>query len=259
MDADPRLDSTPPADIPPPLPVASPPVASPLAPRLRALLEVVSCSGYPTQILIGLAVGLLGVGPTTDTGTLSLRGLSVFLALDSIAIISLVWWFLRASGESPAHVLLGERGWMGEAALGVSLMPVLFLLVIAVGLTIRELAPWLRQPENPFGALLGSSQDAVVLAIIGLVAGGVREEIQRAFILHRFEQHLGGATVGLVCFSLLFGIGHLLQGWAAVVMTMLLGAFWGYVYLRRRSIVAPLVSHARFNLIQTTVFFRLHA
>jgi membrane protease YdiL (CAAX protease family) len=237
------------------LPRPPPPV---LAPRLRALLEVVACSGYPSQILIALLLGLTGLAPGAGGGPLTLRGLSMLLALDSLVLVLLVVWFLRATGEAPSAVLFGARRWPGEAALGLSLMPTVFLLVIAVGLTMARLAPWLRPPVNPFGALLGSSQDLVVLALIGLIAGGLREEVQRAFILHRFEQHLGGATVGLVCFSLLFGLGHVVQGWAAVVTTALLGAFWGFIYLRRRSIVAPMVSHATFNLIQTA-FFRLQA
>ena len=36
--------------------------------------------------------------------------------------------------------------------------------------------------------------------------------------------------------------------------TGLLGAFWGIVYLRRRSVVAPLVSHAGFDLLQIAQF-----
>lgn len=69
-------------------------------------------------------------------------------------------------------------------------------------------------------------------------------------MLHRFEQHLGGATVGLVLFSTAFGLGHALQGWEASILTGLLGAFWGGVYLWRRSIVAPAVCHAAFNLVE---------
>ena len=94
---------------------------------------------------------------------------------------------------SSLTVLFGDRRWTVEAVVGISLMPVLFLLVVLVGLSIVKLAPWLRPPQNPFAALMTSPQDVVVLAIVGLLAGGVREEIQRAFILHRFEQHLGGA------------------------------------------------------------------
>lgn len=252
MEADPTPEAPPPE-------TPSPPAAEPaiFVPGLRAFLEVLACSGYPTQMMIGLFIKAVGLGPSAaGASPLTLRGLSALLVLDSIAIVFLVWWFLRARGESPRAVLFGRRPWTVEAAVGISLMPVLFMLVLIIGLTIMKLAPWLRPPPNPFGALLTSPQDVVVLALVGLIAGGVREEVQRAFILHRFEQHLGGAIVGLVCFSLLFGIGHVVQGWPAVVTTTALGAFWGIVYLARRSIVAPMVSHATFNLVQT-LFFRL--
>jgi membrane protease YdiL (CAAX protease family) len=56
--------------------------------------------------------------------------------------------------------------------------------------------------------------------------------------------------VGLVVTSVAFGFGHLIQGVDAAVATALLGAFWGMVYLRRRSTVAPMVSHAGFDLLQ---------
>jgi membrane protease YdiL (CAAX protease family) len=87
-----------------------------------------------------------------------------------------------------------------------------------------------------------------------VVAGGVREELQRAFLLRRFEQSLGGSTVGVVVASTAFGIGHIVQGADAVVATALLGAFWGVVYLRRRSVVAPMVSHSGFDLLQVAQF-----
>jgi membrane protease YdiL (CAAX protease family) len=90
------------------------------------------------------------------------------------------------------------------------------------------------------------------------VAGGIREEIQRAFLLHRFEVWLGGGTVGLVVTSIAFGAGHFdLQGVDAGIATGLLGAFWGFVYLRRRSAIAPMVSHAGFDLLQIVPFLGL--
>jgi membrane protease YdiL (CAAX protease family) len=50
--------------------------------------------------------------------------------------------------------------------------------------------------------------------------------------------------------SVAFGAGHLIQGVDAALATGLLGAFWGSIYLRRRSMVAPLVSHAGFDVLQ---------
>ena len=43
----------------------------------------------------------------------------------------------------------------------------------------------------------------------------------------------------------------------AGIATGLLGAFWGFVYLRRRSAIAPIVSHAGFDLLQILPFLGL--
>jgi membrane protease YdiL (CAAX protease family) len=56
--------------------------------------------------------------------------------------------------------------------------------------------------------------------------------------------------VGLVLVSVAFGAGHILQGWDAAIVTGLLGAAWGVLYLLRRSAVAPIVSHAGYNAAQ---------
>ncbi len=86
--------------------------------------------------------------------------------------------------------------------------------------------------------------------IVVILAGGVREELQRGFILHRFDQRLGGARVGLAIFSLAFGLFHLQQGFDVAIAVGLLGVVWGLVYIRRRSVVIPMVSHAGFDVVQ---------
>jgi membrane protease YdiL (CAAX protease family) len=42
-----------------------------------------------------------------------------------------------------------------------------------------------------------------------------------------------------------------------VIATGVLGALWGVVYLRRRSIVAPVVAHAGFDLLQLAQFLAI--
>jgi membrane protease YdiL (CAAX protease family) len=42
-----------------------------------------------------------------------------------------------------------------------------------------------------------------------------------------------------------------------VVTTTFLGLFWGYVYISRRSIVAPVVSHSGFNAAEIFQYFML--
>jgi len=117
--------------------------------------------------------------------------------------------------------------------------------------TLTVLWPGLRNgPPNPLEALLGSTTGVVAFLGVAVFAGAVREELQRAFVLHRFDQSLGGGWLGVVVFSLAFGLGHRLQGWDATIVTGLLGALWGATYLLRRSVVASMISHAGFNVIE---------
>lgn len=222
--------------------------------RLLALFEVLLCSGFPTQLLIIGLLRLAGMRPMDANNELSLPFFAALAGLDSILLIGLIFFFLLARDESPREIFLGRRPVAREAALGVALVPIVFILVAVVIGSLRVIAPWLRTvPQNPLGALLDTPGEAAVFAVLVVIAGGLREEIQRAFILHRFEQSLGGAIVGLVLFSLMFGLGHFEQGADVAVTTAGLGLFWGVLYLARRSIVASSVSHAGFNLAQVIV------
>ena len=216
--------------------------------RLSAALEVVLCSGFPSQMALTSLLTLAGYSPFRDGNTLSLAYVGGLLVTDAVVVIGLVFWLLHLHGECPRELFLGARPVRREALVGVPLTAVVFGLVFVVLGIAGRLAPWLHNvAENPLEQLMGSPRDAAVFAAVATISGGLREEIQRAFILRRFEQRLGGAWVGVVLFSALFGAGHAIQGWDAVLTTAILGAFWGMVYLRRGSIVAPVVSHTGFN------------
>ncbi len=82
-----------------------------------------------------------------------------------------------------------------------------------------------------------SPLESTIFIVVVVLAGGIREEVQRAFILHRFEQRLGGIYVGLVLFSLAFGAFHINEGLDASIAVGLLGLLWGLIYIKRRSAV----------------------
>lgn len=216
-----------------------------------AIIEVLLCSDFPTQLAIGATFTAFGYTPFVSPGQLRLSYVVWLSVADSAALIALVLLFLYAHGERPRDVLLGRRPVVQEFLLGVPLILVALALGGGILLATRHFAPWLRTVErNPLQELLRSPREAWLFAFVVFVAGGLREEIQRAFLLHRFDVWLGGGTAGLLVTSVAFGAGHLLQGADAAIATGLLGAFWGLVYLRRRSCLAPLVSHAGFDLMQ---------
>jgi uncharacterized protein len=145
-----------------------------------------------------------------------------------------------------------------EGLLGVTLVPMVFLaVVILLGIVLTFVPRLHNVPHNPLEAMVQTPRDAIIFSIVVMIAGGVREEVQRGFIVHRFDQYLGGAGIGVAAYSVAFGFGHLEQGWDAALATGLLGAIWGCVYVVRRSIVAPMVSHAGFNLLQLIKFVSL--
>ena len=127
-------------------------------------------------------------------------------------------------------------------------MPALFLAVGVTLLAVRRLFPWLHNvPANPFEQLIRTTRDAGLFSVVAIVAGGLREEVQRAFLLRRFSTHLGGPAVGLAVTSVAFGAGHLMQGFDAAVATGLLGFAWGLMYLRRRAPSAPSSATRAYN------------
>jgi hypothetical protein len=226
--------------------------------RVGALIEVLLCSGYPTQIILLGLLTALGFEMQTEAGRLSPTFVSILSLADAVLVTGLVFFFINAHGESPRQLLLGDRPVLREALIGMILMPLLLLLVFLLLALVLTFAPQLHNvPRNPFEDMLQTRSDAAAFAVVVLVAGGVREEIQRGFILRRFQQYLGGGAVGLVIFSVLFGLGHIDQGIDAVLATGFLGVAWGIVYLVRRSIIAPMVSHAAFNLAQLLKYVTL--
>jgi membrane protease YdiL (CAAX protease family) len=220
----------------------------------QSLWEVVLCSGYPTQLALGGTARLAGLAPQSADGTLSLTFVAVVSGADTVVLVGLILWLLHRRGESPGQVFLDRRRQGVEAGLGVLLAPaVLFIIWFTLWL-LHAVAPSLRTvPSNPFESLAASREGAFVVLLLAIVAGGVREEIQRAFLLHRFRVDLGGAGWGLLATSLAFGLGHGVQGWDAVVVTTLLGALWGALYLARASVTAGMVSHALANAAQVMI------
>jgi membrane protease YdiL (CAAX protease family) len=219
--------------------------------RLVALAEVFLCSSVPTQVVIGYALAAAGWTVVEPAGGLSLSFVVTLSLADTLLLAIFMVWLMREHGESPRALWLGTRSSIREAGFGLLMVPA---LVIGVGLllnTLRLVAPFLRNVQtNPLEQLAMNPRDAAILGLVAVVAGGLREELQRAFLLRRFEQYLGGPGVGLLVLSVGFGLGHYVQGWDAVIATGGLGAVWAWMYLKRRSSVAAMVSHSTFNALE---------
>jgi membrane protease YdiL (CAAX protease family) len=221
-------------------------------------MEILLCSGYPTQLTIAFVLMALGFSPLIDGQQLSATFVFTLTLLDTILLLSLIFWLLLRRGESPRHVFLGERPIAGEIGVGFLSLPAVIGLVVVLMAAILRFAPALRNvPQNPLESFLGTQTGLAMFLIVVIVGGGVREELQRAFLLHRFRDDLGQPWMGVLITSLAFGMGHTLQGRDAAIVTGSLGALWGVIYILRRSAVGPIVSHSLFNSFELIrVFLR---
>src|SRR5689334_9448650 len=88
---------------------ATEPAAVSRTARIVALLEVILCSDYPTQIALGSTFVAFGYKPLGAGGELSVGFVAVFSLLDTALLIGLMLIFLYAHGERPVDVFLGSR------------------------------------------------------------------------------------------------------------------------------------------------------
>ena len=236
--------------------LATPPsratTGQPLRDRVVALAEVLLCSSVPTQLALGAVLNLAGWQALGSDGQLSLSFVVTLSLGEAILLIALMVALTHARGESVAALWLGPRPVLREIGRGLLLVPVVIGMVVVLLNSITLLAPSLHNvATNPLERLAGNgASNAALFSLVAIFAGGVKEELQRAFLLQRFERHLGGTTVGVIVLSVAFGFGHSLQGRDAVITTGVLGLVWAVVYVRRRSSIAPIVSHAGFNSLE---------
>lgn len=250
-----------PGDAVPPPPeapaLAVPPGPAPLS-RARAVGEAVLCSSYPTQMVAAALLWALGIAGATADGGLNATFIIAVSVLDAALVVALIVYFLRRRGESIGEVMLGTAPRWREAALGVGLVLPVTIGVALLVTAVRAVWPSLQNvPVNPLTALMSDPALVVTFALVVVLAGGVREEMQRAFQLHRLTPQVLPPGVALLVASIAFGLGHTVQGRDVALATFALGALWGAMWLRRRSIVAAAVCHALFNLGQVLAAWTL--
>jgi len=247
-----REFAVPAADVPVPAGAAVPIAVRPNPiPRWLAIVEVIAVSGVPTGLLVATIVMLATNMTPFDEGGLTLEFLATVMLLDTALIAVLIRVFLELAGEDSRSVFIGRKPIWGEMWRGLALVPVMFAGVTAIVLGLRALMPWLNTVKvSPLEQYMKTPLDASIFLVVVVLGGGVREELQRAFVLHRFDQALGGVKLGLLAFSVLFGVLHLDQGIDVAIAIGSLGLFWGVLYVRRRSAVMGMTNHAGFNALQ---------
>ena len=216
--------------------------------RIQAVLEIILVSGLISSFLAYLPFSIL---PGWSTGLLlnNATYVPLYLLLESGITLLFTAMILKARGEDLHGLGLCLDQWKRNVVIGLLVVPFLFLINSAVNLLFRVYLPRYYTERNPLTESIGSPQQLLLFIFSALIAGGIKEELQRAFILNRFRRYLGGAGVGLVLWSLAFGAGHYVQGAQGITAAAVYGLIFGIIYLASGNLIAPIIAHGAYDTL----------
>jgi len=224
--------------------------------RLYAAFEIIIVSGVVSSILTSLIFGALLFGrkrpslPEMDIGLLV-----TYLLFESAITFFFLFILMKARGETLFALGLRRINWKKNILLGILAAPFLLIVGVVTSVIFKFFLPEYALEKNPLMDMINSPRQLALFIVAVIVFGGVKEELQRAFILRRFIQHLGGATTGLVVWSLVFGAGHYAQGLEGVFAASILGFIFGILYLARGNLILPITAHAIYNTLALLIYW----
>ncbi|MFM7101948.1 MAG: type II CAAX prenyl endopeptidase Rce1 family protein, partial [Verrucomicrobiota bacterium] len=156
------------------------------------------------------------------------------------------------------HWLLGFA-WSIALRLGVG---VILFPVAAASMALRgregpaDLEGFRPKIENLLNpeALADPAYLLVCATFISFLVAGLREELWRAGMIAGVARLLAGRVsprqaelAGVAFAAVVFGFGHLTQGWAGVLLTGVLGLGLGGILILRRSLAEVVIAHGFFD------------
>jgi len=213
--------------------------------RFQAVFEVLLVSGLVSSFIAAFPFyrSLSSSGFPLNNPYL----LCSYILLEAGITLALLLLIMRAHRERIADLGFRTRRWKVDVLLGIALVPVLFFINGVITFAFQTYLPKHFSRHNPLLEVIHTRQQLELFVFSALVAGGIKEELQRAFILTRFRQYLGGAWLGLVLWSIVFGAAHYVQGWQGIAAAGFFGFIFGAVYLVRGSLIAPMLAHGLYD------------
>ncbi len=197
-------------------------------------------------------------------GTVYVLGLVLHLPVLGLSSVAVAWaligWLLRRHNY-PWRMF----GWHRPQ----NWIRTLFLVFLGVGILfglIRLLKPLITKftgQSLDISHFQGMRGDLVVLGagllIVWTVASFGEEMVFRGYVLNRVAElsvnRRVGWILGVLVSSIIFGLGHVYQGWTGVFLAALAGGVYSAAYfLDRRCLWAPILIH---GLYDTTAFLIL--
>jgi membrane protease YdiL (CAAX protease family) len=193
------------------------------------------------------------IPPADDLG--SIVGSILLIKLVTLAIILAL---LKFEEESLENIGLRSSGMVRKIMSGAALGIVIWIIIhILINPAIKVLIPANEAHRVDMSVYFQKLSQLMVWIPLVIFAGGFVEELQRIFILTRFEKWLKtpGLIISLVIGTIVFGMGHLYQGPNSAISAGISGLLFACVYLRKRSAWEAVSAHAVYDVVGVVVGF----
>ncbi len=185
-----------------------------------------------------------------DFGTFVLK-----IARSKVIVLAVIAVLLRLGGEGARSVGLAREGAWRRVGVGLVIgVPMFVLFNVVLDSALAGVFPKPPQTGPSVMTFFRDPRHLFAWLPISVFAGGFVEELQRVFVLTRFEKRFGrpGLVFAIATSSAVFGHGHLYQGLGTAIGTGLAGVAWSLLYLRRRSALEPMAAHACADVLAVT-------
>jgi len=175
-------------------------------------------------------------------GALSFGLVAYATILRDLSLISLILFFVWRNGEPINWIGWTINNRWKEIGLGIGLYIPFF---IAAGFLERALqVAGFSAPSTPLPSMPVKGMGELMLAISLVAVVALAEEtIFRGYLILRLKAITGNATAAALLSAAIFSLGHGYEGTAGVVTVGVMGVVFAFIYMWRRSLVAPIVMH----------------
>lgn len=199
-------------------------------------------------IAIGIALALLFQARQAPSAP-SVSRIPLYLGLIAVEF-ALVWFVaigVRAQGKTVIDV--AGRRW-------ATATDAVFDILCAIGTVavLRFLGPLLFQLLGRWvtttGFLLPKSWgESLVWIAVSIAAGICEETVYRGYLQRQLWSFTKSLPAAILLQAIIFGTGHIYQGWKPAVVTAFYGLVFGLLAAWRRSVVPGVIAHSLVDVI----------
>jgi membrane protease YdiL (CAAX protease family) len=176
--------------------------------------------------------------------------LSVFLSGMFVTIVTLC--VIYFSGQTLRQLGLRFKNLSGEFSSAFWALVIIYGIQMIFPLIAFWISPEFvsKIAKQRFGvATMFPPASTLFLVGFTLFVGFYEELVFRGFLISRLRNIFGSAFIAVIVSSILFGVIHFYQDYLAMFQIVTIAMVLGTLYVRRKSLISPILVHTVFNFI----------